>query len=340
MKSEGDDLDVTPGRGPRKPVPAARRVQVLALSGGGYRGLYSAHLLANIEKHFKGTSVARQFSLIIGTSTGALIAAALALGVPPATIVQKFVEHGPKIFNGGRGLTAKAKQALISSPYQAGPLRDAIVDTIGRDHAARTLADIAAPLAVCAVNFTHGRAEVFRSKGLAKNNACRTNVVDAVLASAAAPTYFPAHQVGLETFIDGGIIANAPEMQGIVEAQTYLTKNLADLYLLAVGTAARRHGAPLVAVGGASTASWLLTHDLYNATLAAQEELARLQAAIILGDRYYLLNREPLENQVAAISGLDVVTDESTRTLISLADETWNDVKTDQRLRRFFATQG
>ena len=63
MKSEGDDLDVTPGRGPRKPVLAARRVQVLALSGGGYRGLYSAHLLANIEQHFKGTSTRTLISL-------------------------------------------------------------------------------------------------------------------------------------------------------------------------------------------------------------------------------------------------------------------------------------
>lgn len=336
MTRAATDLELTPGKGPRKPAPVARRVQVLALSGGGYRGLYSAHLLANIEQHYKGTSVSKQFNLIIGTSTGALIATALALGVPPATIVQKFITHGPKIFDGGRGLTAKAGKTLISSPYKAQPLREAILDTIGADHAKVTMADIAAPLAVCAVNFTHGRAEIFRSKGLARTNANRTKVVDAVLASAAAPTYFPAHQVGVETFIDGGIVANAPDLQGIVEAQTHVTRKLSDLYLLAVGTASRRKGAPLVDVGAASTMSWLLSHDLYDATLAAQEQLARTQAAAILGERYYLLNREPLENQVADISGLDVVTTASTRTLISLADETWADAKGDQRLRRFF----
>ena len=336
MKRSASDLELTPGKGPRRPTPAARRVQVLALSGGGYRGLYSAHLLANIEQHYKGTSVSRQFDLIIGTSTGALIATALALGVPPATIVEKFITHGPNIFAGSRGRTAQARKALVSSPYKAQPLREAILDTIGPENAKATLADVSAPLAVCAVNFTHGRTEIFRSKGLAKRNASRTTVVDAVMASAAAPTYFPAHQVGVETFIDGGIVANAPDLQGIVEAQTYVTRTLADVYLLAVGTAARRKGAPLVAVGAASTMSWLLSHDLYDATLAAQEQLARTQAAAVLGERYYLLNREPLENQVADISGLDVVTPESTKTLISLADETWADVKKDQRLRRFF----
>jgi len=246
------------------------------------------------------------------------------------------VEHGPRIFDGSRGTIAQARRHAWSAPYKAAPLRAAIIDTLGPSSATLKMSDVTAPLAICAVNFTHGRPEVFRSKGLAKRDASHTKVVDAVLASAAAPTYFPAHQIGAETFIDGGIIANAPEVQGITEAQTYITRSLSELYVLSVGTAARRKGAPLTTIGAASTREWMLTHDLFDGTLAAQIELARAQAAAIMGNRYYLVDREPLEKQAAAISGLDVVTAEATKTLISLADESWFEHKSRPRLRRFF----
>jgi patatin-like phospholipase/acyl hydrolase len=55
--------------------------QVLCLSGGGYRGLYTAQVLAGIEKE-TGIPFARQFDLIAGTSIGGIIALGLAAGTP------------------------------------------------------------------------------------------------------------------------------------------------------------------------------------------------------------------------------------------------------------------
>lgn len=334
--SETSHLDVSRKPGATATPPSSPRTQVLALSGGGYRGLYTAHFLANAERHFDGVNAASRFNLVIGTSIGGLIATALALEVPASTVVAKIVEHGPRIFSGSRGGIAQAKRHAWSAPYKAAPLRAAIVDTLGASNARLKMSDVARPLAICAVNFTHGRPEVFRSKGLARRHASHTTVIDAVMASTAAPTYFPAHQIGVDMFIDGGIIANAPEVQGITEAQSHLGKGLANLYVLSIGTAARRKGAPLTTIGAASTREWMLTHDLFDGTLAAQVELARAQATAILGNGYYLVDREPLEKQVAAISGLDVVTEESTKTLLSLADESWLEHRSKPRLRRFF----
>ena len=62
--------------------------RVLALDGGGMRGLYSATLLQvlakrfNREFHDKEPDVGKAFDLICGTSTGAILACALAAGIP------------------------------------------------------------------------------------------------------------------------------------------------------------------------------------------------------------------------------------------------------------------
>ena len=60
---------------------------ILAIDGGGYRGVYSAHILKRIEEEF-GQNWLKKFGLIAGTSTGAIIAAALAKGLPASKIVE------------------------------------------------------------------------------------------------------------------------------------------------------------------------------------------------------------------------------------------------------------
>ena len=54
-----------------------QRFQVLALSGGGFRGLYTAKVLADIEDEI-GAPIARRFDLIAGTSVGGILALAIA----------------------------------------------------------------------------------------------------------------------------------------------------------------------------------------------------------------------------------------------------------------------
>ena len=69
-----------------------RPFRVLALDGGGIRGLFTAVLLRGLTVEFANQQglddrqeydLGRQFDLIVGTSTGAILAAALAAGVPP-----------------------------------------------------------------------------------------------------------------------------------------------------------------------------------------------------------------------------------------------------------------
>src|SRR6202051_1718525 len=75
---------------------AAPVFQVLALSGGGYRGLYMAKIIADIEAA-DGVPFARLFDLIAGTSIGGILALALALEIPASRMVELFTDHvGPR----------------------------------------------------------------------------------------------------------------------------------------------------------------------------------------------------------------------------------------------------
>jgi patatin-like phospholipase/acyl hydrolase len=78
--------------------------RVLSIDGGGMRGIYTVTYLDALERAFakrrnlSGLDIGKAFNLIVGTSTGAIIGCGLAKGVAPATMVDLFKIHGPKIF--------------------------------------------------------------------------------------------------------------------------------------------------------------------------------------------------------------------------------------------------
>ena len=64
-------------------------MNILALSGGGFKGLYTAKVLERLEEELK-VPVAQKFDLIAGTSIGGIIALALAYEIPSSQIVDFF----------------------------------------------------------------------------------------------------------------------------------------------------------------------------------------------------------------------------------------------------------
>ena len=82
----------------------AKPYRVLSLDGGGMRGIYTATFLARLTGQFSrirgeaALDLGRGFDLITGTSTGAIVGCALAIGRPMADIVGLYREHGPKDF--------------------------------------------------------------------------------------------------------------------------------------------------------------------------------------------------------------------------------------------------
>src|SRR4051812_3271367 len=78
--------------------------RILALDGGGIRGCSTLGFLEAIEKIVRrrcgdATVLADYFDLIGGTSTGAIIAAMLALGQSVEQVTRRYLELGPKVFS-------------------------------------------------------------------------------------------------------------------------------------------------------------------------------------------------------------------------------------------------
>jgi len=102
-------------------------MKLLAIDGGGIRGIYASHVLERIQREFS-TVFDSEFDLIAGTSTGSIIAAAIAFGIPVSKVTELYRETGPSIFKPKKWTFG----GTVSSRYSSEPLRTALViSTLG-----------------------------------------------------------------------------------------------------------------------------------------------------------------------------------------------------------------
>lgn len=181
-------------------------VRVLSLRGGGIRGIVPAVILANLERVTR-RPCREMFDLIVGTSTGGILALALAQGIPAEQIVQMYEERGPEIFR----RRWRHRFGLLGAKYEIGTLRRVLADTFG----SATLGDGTRAM-VTATSVATRRAEFVKSWKGGKS----VSVVDAASATSAAPTYFdPVDVVGIGLLMDGGLHSNNPALAALTEAQ-------------------------------------------------------------------------------------------------------------------------
>lgn len=321
----------------RKPAAGPAQVRVLALTGGGYRGLYSIAVLAAIERSLDHpgaagtrTSIGDRFDLIVGTSIGAILGCALSCGVPAARLVEVMKEHGPRIFPALRwkGL----RKLLGGAPYSTAPLRAAIDACIGPGRSGRPLAGHDRALVVTAVDWTTSSLRLLGSKASGQGDELGLTLMDALLASAAAPLHFPAHEAGGCRFVDGGLAANAPDVQALRVAA--LRWPAADIRMLSIGTANPLTGRdpdrmPRRGVG------WL--GPIVDLCMQAQARQAVEECERLLGpDRYLRVDARPGDRQAAKVA-LDLATPASTEILLALARQSGDALSAPEQRGRLLA---
>lgn len=204
------------------------RFQVLALDGGGLRGIFAAAALAALEGDFD-TRIIDHFDLVTGTSTGGLVALGLAAGLSAQEIVDFYMTDGRLVFPAAR----LGRLHRLRRPYNPEGLRDALGKVLGN----KTLAQSTVRLAIPAFDQTSNDVYLFRTPHLATlRRDHRELMVDVGLATTAAPTFLPAHHLRGLRLIDGGVWANNPTMIGVVEAITGCGAHPGDVHVLNVGT--------------------------------------------------------------------------------------------------------
>lgn len=202
---------------------------ILSIDGGGLRGVYPAHLLLRIQKELD-LNYQEYFDLVIGTSTGSIIAAAITCNIDLNKIIKMYEEYGPKIF------PDNGKFGIFSSKFSEGKkiLCDELENVLGEIR----FKDIKTPsLIIPSTNICEGKVFVFKSKYSSEFVRDPEILVrDAVLASCSAPTYFDPTRVGEYLLSDGGLWANNPAMLGYVDAQRRFSKKHDEIKILSIGT--------------------------------------------------------------------------------------------------------
>ena len=213
--------------------------RILCIDGGGILGTFPAAFLAEIERHLKHP-IGSYFDLIAGTSTGGILAIGLAMGLSASELLELYEKHGPRIFGQNHdpisNLFHKCLhnfQWLYRRKYTSDTLRSVLQDTFGNKliGEARTRLMIPAwnPVAQCVYIYKTAHHPRLKTD-------YRSLVVDAALATSAAPTYFrnhiTQHDVGL---LDGGVWANNPVGIAVVEAITVLGWPRDSIHVLSLG---------------------------------------------------------------------------------------------------------
>jgi predicted acylesterase/phospholipase RssA len=175
---------------------------VLAIDGGGIRGLIPALVLAELERRC-GRRAGELFDLVAGTSTGAIIACALTRPGPLAAerIARIYVDEGPQIFHRSLLKRIMSVEGYLDERYDS----EGLLMSLRRHLGSARLADAGPPVLITVYDLERRRAMLLGARD-------DISMVDAAHASSAAPSYFEPARVGELTLVDGGVFATNPAM--------------------------------------------------------------------------------------------------------------------------------
>lgn len=293
--------------------------RVLALDGGGIRGLYTAALLQqmavrvarlNRSPQEERLDLGKRFDLIAGTSTGSILAAALAAGVSLERVVAMYREHAAAIFQRPSPLrtdcwTNKVQSLLwllktVPRPANhSHALRAVLTDVLGQETLEALFERRGVGLCVPTVDAENRQGWVFKTPHAARlTRDNKYKLVDVCMASAAAPVFFPVHRVAspnpgamaVHSFADGGLWANNPVLVALVEALEFAGDR--PIEILSVGTCSGKQSRPITALeaergsyawkGGAEVVSTSLDAQAFTTPYIAKQVVRAIGGRVTL----------------------------------------------------------
>lgn len=222
-------------RRPQQPWPKDRPFRILSIDGGGICGILPASVLAELEQRFLGgRSVARHFDMIAGTSTGGIIALGLAHGRTAGEIRDFYIKRGDKIFPPPTriGRLVRLIRRGHRYVYERGPLENELLDIFGDS----VLGQARTRLCIPSFEGRHGEPWIFKTPHHPHYQKDRVErMVKVGLSTAAAPTFFEALPNNGYVMVDGGLWANNPIMNALVDALACYDIDRAQIQILSLG---------------------------------------------------------------------------------------------------------
>ena len=316
--------------------------KILCIDGGGIKGLFSAQVLAKFEEVFS-TSIAEQFDLICGTSTGGIIALAASANIPMSEVVKFYKEKGPAIFaESKKGFWGRKflriKQIAYHGKYSNEALKEALTEVFGD----KKIAESSTLLCIPAFDIINAAPKVFKKDYNKFTEGDRMTYVDIALATSAAPTYFPIHHLEEHQFVDGGVWANNPSLVGLME------------FLYQFANDERFNGVDILSISSLEVAAGSVPKkerssfidwrekifDLFS--VGQSKNIAKLfeflDGKFIFPMHYVRVANGPLSEEHLKVISMDNASSAALMTLQSIGDNTAINAKMRPDVERFFKT--
>lgn len=208
--------------------------KILALDGGGIRGILTAILLERIELAVPG--FLSGFDLFAGTSTGGLLALGLAFGIRIHEVIGIYESYGPIIFKDSITDDLTDIGRLFGAEYDLTNLSQVLTKYFGDAR----LKDLSKRVLISSFDLDNEDKNPLLRTWKAKffhnipgdDSDGNQRVVDVALKTAAAPTYFPIY----EGFVDGGVVANNISMCALAQSLDGRSRAVDDVLLISFGT--------------------------------------------------------------------------------------------------------
>lgn len=271
--------------------------RILALDGGGIRGIFTTTVLERL--HAAAPGFFRKVDLVAGTSTGAIIACGLAAGMDPADITEIYRTQGPAIFDDSWLDDLKDLGGLTGAQYGSANLREILTAVFERGLGLRRLADLSHRVLIPTFDLDDGddprrpprKLRSWKPKFFhnfpGPDSDGEARIVDVLMRACAGPVYFPT----VDGYIDGGVVANNPSMAALAQALHPGTggRRLEEVVLLSLGTG---HSATYIPGDHLDWGYVKWARPIVRLCIDAQMDVARYECEQLLGSRYHRVEEQ------------------------------------------------
>ncbi len=194
------------------------KYRILSIDGGGMKGVFTAYALWKLEEEYD-IKIREHFDMIVGTSTGALIAAGILIGQSGKEIYDAYIDKDNPIFTGKIKLKDRMNKTFLPQ-YEDEGIMKFLGEQIG-EHTIQTLykASGKKDFAFFASNFTKAKPIIYGSPSLNHSDITMNDVpaIKVLRTTTSAPFFFEPvvdEETG-DLIIDGGLWANNPSLAGV-----------------------------------------------------------------------------------------------------------------------------
>jgi len=275
----------------------SKEVRIATFDGGGIRGVATLEILKSLECDTQ-IAMHEDFDVFAGTSTGAIIAVSLAVGIPIDEMIDYYVTMSSTVFSDG-------SYSIFNPKYDREKLRLSLIGILEKYgyNEESTLAELPKKVVIPTVRLDdpklgRWRMEIRENFTIAGG---KNRIIDSILESTAAPTYFSSY----ENCVDGGIAINDPGLAAYSCAYHPLGIEKNGLSLLSIGTGYYKKyyqgDESWGFLGWLNPATWWKSQGsapLISLILDVEDQVPQQLLSIVLPDSYMKIDF-PLTHEVA-----------------------------------------